>query len=51
MFLLKKLETAEQIRNVSDSHKKNWRYQWDINEARKMVLKNSHHLCNNQTFS
>lgn len=35
----KKIGTPEQIRKVSDSHKKNWRYQWDINEARKMVLR------------
>ena len=40
----KKIGTAEQIRNVSDSHKKNWRYQWDINEARKMVLR-THTTC------
>ena len=36
--------TPEQIRNVSESHKKNWRYQWDINEARKMVLR-THTTC------
>jgi len=35
----KKIGTPEQIRKVSESHKKNWRYQWDINEARKMVLR------------
>ncbi|MBT6195238.1 MAG: phenylalanine--tRNA ligase subunit alpha, partial [Nitrosopumilus sp.] len=40
----KKIGTAEQIRQVSDSHKKNWRYQWDINEARKMVLR-THTTC------
>jgi phenylalanyl-tRNA synthetase alpha chain len=40
----KKIGTAEQIRNVSNSHKKNWRYQWDINEARKMVLR-THTTC------
>ena len=40
----KKIGTAEQIRNVSDSHKKNWRYQWDIHEARKMVLR-THTTC------
>ena len=40
----KKIGTAEQIRKVSDSHKKNWRYQWDINEARKMVLR-THTTC------
>ena len=32
----KKIATPEQIRKVSESHKKNWRYHWDINEARKM---------------
>ena len=40
----KKIGTVEQIRKVSDSHKKNWRYQWDINEARKMVLR-THTTC------
>ena len=40
----KKIGTAEQIRKVSDSHKKNWRYQWDIHEARKMVLR-THTTC------
>ena len=42
--LTKKTGTAEQIRNVSKSHKKNWRYHWDINEARKMVLR-THTTC------
>ena len=27
----KKIANPEQIRKVSDSHKKKWRYQWDIN--------------------
>ena len=36
--------TKEQIRNVSNSHKKSWRYYWDINEARKMVLR-THTTC------
>ena len=40
----KKIATPEQIKKVSDSHKKNWRYQWDINEARKMVLR-THTTC------
>jgi len=40
----KKIGTSEQIRKVSESHKKNWRYQWDINEARKMVLR-THTTC------
>ena len=40
----KKIGTAEQIRNVSESHKKDWRYFWDINEARKMVLR-THTTC------
>ncbi|MGB0855640.1 MAG: phenylalanine--tRNA ligase subunit alpha [Nitrosopumilus sp.] len=40
----KKIGTSEQIQNVSESHKKNWRYQWDINEARKMVLR-THTTC------
>lgn len=40
----RKVATPQQIRNVSDSHKRNWRYQWDINEARKMVLR-THTTC------
>ncbi|NNL59273.1 MAG: phenylalanine--tRNA ligase subunit alpha [Nitrosopumilus sp.] len=40
----KKIGTPEQIRKVSDSHKKNWKYHWDINEARKMVLR-THTTC------
>ena len=40
----KKIANSEQIRKVFDSHKKNWRYQWDINEARKMVLR-THTTC------
>ena len=40
----KKIATPEQIRKVSESHKKNWRYHWDISEARKMVLR-THTTC------
>lgn len=40
----KKIGTADQIRKVSESHKKGWRYYWDINEARKMVLR-THTTC------
>ncbi len=40
----KKIATPEQIRKVSESHKKNWGYHWDINEARKMVLR-THTTC------
>ncbi len=40
----KKIGTPEQIRKVSESHKKNWRYYWDINIARKMVLR-THTTC------
>jgi len=40
----KKIGTPDQIRRVSESHKKNWRYQWDINEAQKMVLR-THTTC------
>ncbi|ARS63903.1 Phenylalanine--tRNA ligase alpha subunit [Candidatus Nitrosomarinus catalina] len=40
----KQIANPEQIRKVSDSHKKNWRYQWDVNEARKMVLR-THTTC------
>jgi len=40
----KKIGTKEQIQNVSKYHKKDWRYHWDINEARKMVLR-THTTC------
>ncbi len=40
----KKIASSEQIKKVSESHKKNWRYHWDINEARKMVLR-THTTC------
>jgi len=40
----KKIGTSEQIRKISESHKKSWRYYWDINEARKMVLR-THTTC------
>jgi phenylalanyl-tRNA synthetase alpha chain len=40
----KKIANPEQIKKVSESHKKNWRYHWDINEARKMVLR-THTTC------
>ena len=40
----KKIATPTQISKVSESHKKNWRYHWDINEARKMVLR-THTTC------
>ncbi|MDX1596145.1 MAG: phenylalanine--tRNA ligase subunit alpha [Nitrosopumilaceae archaeon] len=40
----KKIASADQIKKVSESHKKNWRYYWDINESRKMVLR-THTTC------
>ena len=40
----KKIATPDQIRKVSESHKKNWRYPWDVNEARRMVLR-THTTC------
>lgn len=40
----KKIGTPEQIRKISESHKKNWRYYWNINEARRMVLR-THTTC------
>ncbi len=40
----KKIGTSEQIKRVSESHKKHWRYHWDISEARKMVLR-THTTC------
>jgi len=43
-ILAKKIAMPEQIRRVSDSHRRNWRYRWDINEARRMVLR-THTTC------
>jgi phenylalanyl-tRNA synthetase alpha chain len=40
----KNVGTVEQIKKISESHKKNWRYFWNINEARKMVLR-THTTC------
>jgi len=40
----KKIASSEQIKKVSNAHKKNWRYYWDINEAKKMVLR-THTTC------
>lgn len=40
----KKIGTLEQIKKISESHKKGWRYNWDINEAEKMVLR-THTTC------
>ena len=40
----KKIGTPDQIKKVSTSHKQGWHYLWDINEARKMVLR-THTTC------
>jgi len=40
----KAIATPSQIKQVSNEHKKGWRYYWDINEARKMVLR-THTTC------
>jgi phenylalanyl-tRNA synthetase alpha chain len=40
----KQLATSTQIKNVSSAHKKGWRYFWDIQEAKKMVLR-THTTC------
>ena len=40
----KQLATPTQIKIVSNAHKKGWRYYWDIQEARKMVLR-THTTC------
>jgi len=40
----KQLATPTQIKNVSNAHKKGWRYYWDIQEARKMDLR-THTTC------
>ena len=43
-ILAKKIAPQDQIKKVSASHKKNWRYLWDIHEAQKMVLR-THTTC------
>lgn len=40
----KKFASQDQIKNVAAAHKNGWRYQWDINSARKMVLR-THTTC------
>jgi len=40
----KEIATSTQIKNVSNAHKKGWRYYWDIQEAKKMVLR-THTTC------
>ena len=40
----KQIATSTQIKNVSNAHKKGWRYYWDIQEAKKMVLR-THTTC------
>lgn len=39
-----KIATASQIAKVSESHKKNWRYDWKLSEAKRMVLR-THTTC------
>ena len=41
----KQLATPTQIKNVSNAHKKGWRYYWDIQEAKKNGLANTYYLC------
>jgi len=36
--------TSSQIKNVSSSHKKNWKYDWKLSESQKMVLR-THTTC------
>jgi len=40
----KKIASPKLIQRVSNSHKKSWRYYWNIEEARKMVLR-THTTC------
>jgi len=43
-FISKKIASPKQIQQVSRIHKKEWRYLWSIQEARKMVLR-THTTC------
>jgi len=42
--LAEKFATPSQIRQVSDSHRKGWRYDWNVDAAKKMVLR-THTTC------
>ncbi|CDI06173.1 phenylalanine--tRNA ligase subunit alpha [Candidatus Nitrosotenuis uzonensis] len=42
--LAEKFATPAQVKRVSDSHKKGWKYQWNIDAAKKMVLR-THTTC------
>jgi len=43
-IISKKIASPKQIQQVSKIHKNSWRYLWNINEARKMVLR-THTTC------
>ncbi len=43
-IISKKIATPNQIQQVSKTHKTGWRYMWNIDEARKMVLR-THTTC------
>lgn len=43
-IIAKKIATPNQIQQVSKTHKMGWRYLWNIDEARKMVLR-THTTC------
>ena len=43
-IIAKKVASLNQIRKVSESHKKGWRYQWKLSEAQRMVLR-THTTC------
>ncbi len=43
-LISKKIASPRQIQQVSKIHKNSWRYLWNINEARKMVLR-THTTC------
>lgn len=38
------IASEAQIKKVSESHQKNWRYRWDVEQARRMVLR-THTTC------
>ena len=45
----KQLATSAQIKNVSNAHKKGWRYYWDIQEAKKNGPAYTYNLCHHKT--
>ncbi len=44
-----KVARPDQIKKVSDAHKRGWNYQWQNEEAKKTCAENTYHMCNNSS--